>query len=119
MRVEVGAITIVVEKGDDSREIIRDLFKCMNNKEASEWLGVTPRTIAHWKREGWLPQRGMGQIMLVDLLTLNIPEPRALTKHPGNGATEGKRNPENRQGKKTGKSERGLPPSVEGGKKRK
>lgn len=55
MRLELGALRIELEEGDDVEAFFRSLFRHFNNTELSEILGVSPKTVTRWKRDGRLP----------------------------------------------------------------
>ncbi|MEE8434145.1 MAG: hypothetical protein V3S64_05085 [bacterium] len=65
MRLELGALKIELEEGDDVEAFFRSLFRHFNNMELSEMLGVSPKTVTRWKRDGRLPGGpGKGLTML-------------------------------------------------------
>ena len=68
MRLELGALTLVVERQEDAAAFLRGLLRHLNNLELAELLGVTDKTVRRWKREGRLPRREGGQVMLLELL---------------------------------------------------
>ena len=65
MRLELGALKIELDEGDDVEAFFRSLFRHFNNMELSEILGVSPKTVTRWKRDGRLPGgQGKGLTML-------------------------------------------------------
>ncbi|HKI99849.1 MAG TPA: helix-turn-helix domain-containing protein [bacterium] len=68
MRLELGALTVEVERQEDAADFLRGLFRHLNNKEVADLLGVTDKTVRRWRRAGRLPTRGGGQLTLLDLL---------------------------------------------------
>ena len=68
MRLELGALKIELDEGDDVEAFFRGLFRHFNNMELSEMLGVSPKTVTRWKRDGRLPGgSGTGLTMLEQL----------------------------------------------------
>lgn len=68
MRLELGLVKLEVERQEDAAAFLRGLLRYLNNLELAAVLGVTDKTVRRWKREGRLPTREGGQIMLLDLL---------------------------------------------------
>jgi excisionase family DNA binding protein len=68
MRLELGALTVEVERQEDAADFLRGLFRQLTNKEVAEVLGVTDKTVRRWRRAGRLPGREGGQLTLLDLL---------------------------------------------------
>ena len=66
MRLELGALKIELDEGDDVEAFFRGLFRHFNNMELSEMLGVSPKTVTRWKRDGRLPG-GSGNSMAREL----------------------------------------------------
>lgn len=65
MRVELGALKIELDEDDDVEAFFRGLFRHFNNMELSDMLGVSPKTVTRWKRDGRLPGGpGKGLTML-------------------------------------------------------
>lgn len=68
MRLELGALRIELEAGDDVEAFFRSLFRHFNNMELSEILGVSPKTVTRWKRDGRLPAGSGKGLAMVELL---------------------------------------------------
>ena len=68
MRLELGALRIELEAGDDVEAFFRSLFRHFNNMELSEILGVSPKTVTRWKRDGRLPTGSGKGLAMVELL---------------------------------------------------
>lgn len=102
MRLELGALRIELEEGDDVEAFFRGLFRHFNNMELSEILGVSPKTVTRWKRDGRLPGgQGKGLSML-ELLgaaggrtvtTRGIPGPGTIPSGVGGERTAGEASP--------------------------
>jgi len=94
MRIELGPLKVELEKDEDPAVFFRGMFRRIGNEELSGILGVTPRTVQRWRRDGLLP-RG-GRPMLMDVLGLfeqGKSEGRRESRygkdpHPGTAATE-------------------------------
>ncbi len=68
MRLELGGISVILEAEEDPAAFLAGLLRHLNNTEVAQVLGVTDKTVRHWKRQGILPQRANGQVTLLDLL---------------------------------------------------
>ena len=68
MRLELGALKIELEEGDDVEAFFRGLFRHFNNMELSEILGVSPKTVTRWKRDGRLPGGSGKGLTMLELL---------------------------------------------------
>lgn len=68
MRLELGTLTVEVERQEDATDFLRGLFRHLNNKEVAHLLGVTDKTVRRWQRAGRLPGGNGGQLTLLDLL---------------------------------------------------
>lgn len=69
MRLELGALKIELEEGDDVEAFFRSLFRHFNNMELSEMLGVSPKTVTRWKRDGRLPGGPGKGLTMLELLS--------------------------------------------------
>lgn len=68
MRLELGALTVEVERQEDAAAFVRGLLRHLNNVEVAGLLGVSTKTVRRWKRAGRLPDPAGGQINLLELL---------------------------------------------------
>lgn len=57
MRLQLGTLTVQVERQEEATEFLRGLFRHLNNKEVAELLGVTDKTVRRWQQTGRLPRR--------------------------------------------------------------
>lgn len=73
MRIELGAVRLVLDNGEDMDEVLRGLLRHLTNKEIAALLGVSERTVRRWKVQGRLPARGSDQITLLELLRFLAP----------------------------------------------
>lgn len=89
MRLELGALSLVLEKGDDVDAVFRSLFRHLNNMELADMFGVSAKTVARWQQEERLPRgRGKGLMMLELFKSLGGEGPTVQRGHkikdPGN-----------------------------------
>jgi excisionase family DNA binding protein len=77
MRLELGALTVKVERPEEAAEFLRGLCRQLNNKEVAELLGVTDKTVRRWRRAGRLPGGARGQLTMLHLLQHLGPHPAA------------------------------------------
>ena len=68
MRLELGALTVEVERQEDAAAFVRGLLRHLNNVEVAGLLGVSTKTVRRWKRTGRLPDPAGGQMHLLALL---------------------------------------------------
>jgi hypothetical protein len=85
MRLELGTVNVVLDADEDPAVFLKRLYRHLTNLEVGEILGVSNKTVQRWKREGRLPSRGTGQIMLLDLLHFLDPGWAAGTRPRGKG----------------------------------
>jgi len=83
MRLELGTVNVVLDADEDPAVFLKRLYRHLTNMEVGEILGVSNKTVQRWKREGRLPSRGTGQIMLLDLLHFLDPGLAAGTRPRG------------------------------------
>ena len=66
--IEVGAVKIHLDENEEVVPLLQALLRPLNNKEIATVVGISERTVLRWKKEGRLPCRLKGQVLLVDLL---------------------------------------------------
>ena len=66
--IEVGAVKIHLDENEEVVSLLQALLRPLNNKEIATVVGISERTVLRWKKEGRLPSRQKGQVLLVDLL---------------------------------------------------
>lgn len=71
--IEVGAVKIHLEENEEAVDMLQSLLRPLNNKEVASMIGISERSVVRWKRQGRLPSRGSGQVLMVDLLRHLVP----------------------------------------------
>ena len=66
--IEVGAVKIHLDENEEVVSLLQALLRPLNNKEIATVVGISERTVLRWKKEGRLPSRQKGQVLMVDLL---------------------------------------------------
>ena len=66
--IEVGAVKIHLDENEEVVSLLQALLRPLNNKEIATVVGISERTVLRWKKEGRLPSRLKGQVLMVDLL---------------------------------------------------
>ena len=71
--IEVGAVKIHLDENEEVVSLLQALLRPLNNKEIATVVGISERTVLRWKKEGRLPSRQKGQVLMVDLLRHIVP----------------------------------------------
>jgi Homeodomain-like domain len=80
LRVELGALTVEVERQEDAAALLRSLCRRLNAREVAELLGVTDKTVRRWRELGRLPGDAHGHFTLMHLLDHLVPPARLLSR---------------------------------------
>ena len=72
IRLELGALSVVIEDPDELKAFMRPLCHHMSQKETAEVLGISDRTLRRWRAERQLPLTG--PLTLMELLNALTPQ---------------------------------------------
>ncbi|MCZ6472053.1 MAG: helix-turn-helix domain-containing protein [SAR324 cluster bacterium] len=72
--IEVGAVKIHLQEGEEAVSMLEALLRPLSNKEVAAMIGISERTVMRWKQAGRLPVRESGQVFMVDLIRHLAPE---------------------------------------------
>ena len=55
--IEVGAVKIHLQEGEEAVSMLEALLRPLSNKEVAAMIGISERTVMRWKQAGRLPAR--------------------------------------------------------------